>query len=88
MNHLTDLELTAAITHQADVIKALKAQKVSKQEIEPQVQQLLNLKQELSQRTTLKHEFDRSALESLLVKRFFISPSFQIYGGNLILYSN
>ena len=25
--------------------------------------------------------FDRSAMESLLTKRFFIAPSFEIYGG-------
>jgi glycyl-tRNA synthetase len=33
------------------------------------------------------HTFERSALEGLLIKRFFFCPAFEIYGGELQLYS-
>lgn len=29
------------------------------------------------------HEFERAALDGLLIKRFFFCPAFEIYGGEL-----
>lgn len=33
------------------------------------------------------HPFERSALEGLLIKRFFFCPAFEIYGGKLAAFS-
>ncbi|RKO86676.1 hypothetical protein BDK51DRAFT_29181, partial [Blyttiomyces helicus] len=81
-------ELEAAITKQGDVVKALKSQKVSKDEIKPAVDKLLQLKENLKEHLAKMEaagegpaKFDRSALEQLLTRRFFFAPSFQIYGG-------
>lgn len=79
--------LKDAITKQGDVIKALKAEKAPKEKIQPEVDRLLALKEEFKRlslkETEEKHKnrFDRSQLESMLLKRFFYAPSFEIYGG-------
>ncbi|KAJ3091599.1 Glycine--tRNA ligase 1, mitochondrial [Physocladia obscura] len=78
-----DASLVAEIGRQGDVIKGLKAQKKSKTEQQPYVDRLLALKNELAARLAKNNEkkYDRSALEGLLLKRFFYAPSFAIYGG-------
>eukprot|EP00842_Homolaphlyctis_polyrhiza_P001973 jgi/Hompol1/2777/HPOL_005768-RA len=76
--------LEAAVAQQADVIKALKARKAAKDDVQPEVDRLLALKAELAKRLASQEDgnkFDRAALESVLARRFFITPSFQIYGG-------
>ncbi|KAI8913173.1 hypothetical protein BC831DRAFT_490331 [Entophlyctis helioformis] len=78
--------LEAAIVQQGDVIKALKSRKLPKDEVQPSVDRLLALKAELAARIAAQGasaapKFDRQALESLLAKRFFVAPSFLIYGG-------
>jgi ribosome-binding protein aMBF1 (putative translation factor) len=82
---LSDAELAAELTKQADTIKALKAKKVAKAEIQPHVDRLLALKTEtaLREEASKEKKFDRQGLESLLLKRFFYAPSFSIYGGEL-----
>ncbi|KAI9344880.1 hypothetical protein BDR26DRAFT_856891 [Obelidium mucronatum] len=78
-----DAALIAEITRQGDVIKGLKAQKKSKDEVAPHVDRLVALKAEQTARMARNNEkkFDRAALEGLLTKRFFYAPSFAIYGG-------
>ncbi|KAL2920069.1 Glycine--tRNA ligase 1, mitochondrial [Polyrhizophydium stewartii] len=80
---LDDAALEAAVQSQGDTIKALKARKAPKEEVQPAVDHLLALKAELAKRLAGKDsdKFDRTALESLLAKRFFVTPSFSIYGG-------
>ncbi|KAH6593044.1 hypothetical protein BASA61_004380 [Batrachochytrium salamandrivorans] len=78
--------LEATLSSQADTIKALKSRKAPKDEVQPFVNVLLVLKTEMAKRIQASalnnpNHFDRAALDSLLTKRFFISPSFQIYGG-------
>ncbi|KAI8898369.1 hypothetical protein BC833DRAFT_590108 [Globomyces pollinis-pini] len=74
-------ELEATIMKQGDMIKAAKAKKLPKDEIQPLVDVLLTLKAQLKQLQLTEKPFDRQALESLLTKRFFVAPSFEIYGG-------
>ena len=59
-------------------------------DIEPLVQELLRFKKlyaealkasEAQMAAVSKPSFNRASLESLLTKRFFYAPSFQIYGG-------
>ncbi|KNC96480.1 glycine-tRNA ligase [Spizellomyces punctatus DAOM BR117] len=84
--------LKDAIAKQGDVVKALKAEKAPKERLQPELDRLLALKEELKQlllkeaQENEKNKFDRSGLESLLIKRFFYAPSFQIYGGIAGLY--
>ncbi|KAJ3024282.1 Glycine--tRNA ligase 1, mitochondrial [Thoreauomyces humboldtii] len=76
-------EVKEAYAKQGDVVKALKAGKASKDRVQPEVDRLLELKEQLKQ-LSLKDEgpkFDRASLESLLLKRFFYAPAFEIYGG-------
>lgn len=58
--------------------------KLSGQPVDHHVSELLRLKQQLAAATPAP--FDRSLLEQVLTKRFFIAPSFQIYGGIAGLY--
>ncbi|KAJ3205128.1 Glycine--tRNA ligase 1, mitochondrial [Entophlyctis luteolus] len=83
LDQFDDAALALEISKQGDLIKGLKAQKKSKAEQQPHVDRLLALKNELAARMAKSAEkkFDRAALESLLLKRFFYSPSFAIYGG-------
>ncbi|KAI8998198.1 hypothetical protein BC832DRAFT_532888 [Gaertneriomyces semiglobifer] len=80
------------ITKQGDVVKTLKAEKATKERIQDEVAKLLKLKEELEQlvkqqaEEEAKTKFDRAALESLLLKRFFFAPAFEIYGGIAGLY--
>ncbi|KAJ3327267.1 Glycine--tRNA ligase 1, mitochondrial [Blyttiomyces sp. JEL0837] len=85
---ITDANLLAEIAKQGDVIKALKGQKVPKDELQPHVDRLVALKAEAAIRAEARNEkkFDRAGLESLLLKRFFYAPSFAIYGGVTGLY--
>ena len=80
--------LEAALAKAGDTVKALKAKKVSKEEVQPAVDHLLAVKAEVKRRAeqaqkdgTAVKEFDRAALDALLAQRFFVAPSFQIYGG-------
>ena len=53
-----------------------------KEALKDDILNLTNLKQQLLALLTAdKSVFDRAALESVLTKRFFYVPSFQIYGG-------
>jgi glycyl-tRNA synthetase len=74
-------ELEQKIIIQGDKIKALKAKKASKTEIQPFVQELVELKSQLKELQLTEKPFDRAQLESVLAKRFFVTPSFEIYGG-------
>ncbi|KAJ3045297.1 Glycine--tRNA ligase 1, mitochondrial [Rhizophlyctis rosea] len=85
--------LEAALQKAGDTVKALKAKKVSKEEVQPAVDHLLAVKAEVKRRAeqaqkdgTAPKEFDRAALDALLAQRFFVAPSFQIYGGIAGLY--
>lgn len=84
--------LDAAIGRQADHIRHLKTQGATKEQIGPEVDKLNLLKEEKVKREAEKGEpeaeqvpevakFDRGALESVLLKRFFYAPAFGIYGG-------
>ncbi|KAI9098701.1 hypothetical protein DFS34DRAFT_86393 [Phlyctochytrium arcticum] len=80
-----------AISKQGDVVKALKAEKATKEKIQPELDRLLSLKKDLEALTLNesqkpKSKFDRTGLDGLLIKRFFYSPSFEIYGGIAGLY--
>ncbi|MGV7705371.1 hypothetical protein PJN16_29675, partial [Mycobacterium kansasii] len=77
----TAQELEDLVMVQGDLVKAAKQKKMSKEEIAPLVEKLKDLKKQLQQRQLVEKPFDRTALESLLAKRFFIAPSFAIYGG-------
>ncbi|KAJ3372376.1 Glycine--tRNA ligase 1, mitochondrial [Kappamyces sp. JEL0680] len=74
-------ELEAEIIKTGDLIKAGKARKETKEQLAPLVSQLLELKAKLKEMQIGEKTFDRAALESLLLKRFFLAPSFEIYGG-------
>ncbi|KAI8823554.1 uncharacterized protein EV422DRAFT_493603 [Fimicolochytrium jonesii] len=78
-----------AVTKQGEVVKKLKLEKASKEQIQPEVDKLVALKEQLKQ-LSLKEDgadkFDRATLESVLLKRFFYAPSFEIYGGIAGLY--
>ncbi|KAJ3112047.1 Glycine--tRNA ligase 1, mitochondrial [Phlyctochytrium bullatum] len=79
-----DDALHAEIAKQGDLIKALKAKKVAKDELQVHVDRLVSLKAEAAERLEskkVKNKFDRTVLEGLLLKRFFYAPSFAIYGG-------
>ncbi|KAI8920193.1 hypothetical protein DFJ77DRAFT_507576 [Powellomyces hirtus] len=79
-----------AMIKQGDVVKALKAAKTAKEQVQPEVDKLLALKEQFKQLSLLDDgegsKFDRASLESLLLKRFFYAPSFEIYGGIAGLY--
>ena len=85
LEKMDDNAVEAALARQADVVKAFKARKATKTEVQPEIDALLALKAEAAKRlktaASRSDHFDRAALESLLAKRFFIAPSFQIYGG-------
>jgi glycyl-tRNA synthetase len=74
-------ELEAKIIRQGDLVRAAKAKKLSKEELEPLIGELQDLKTKLKELHLVHKPFDRQALDSLLLKRFFIAPSFQLYGG-------
>ncbi|KAJ3193293.1 Glycine--tRNA ligase 1, mitochondrial [Irineochytrium annulatum] len=78
-------ELIQAIAAQGDLIKGLKGKKTPKDQLQQHVDKLVALKAELAKKVEAskgsKDRFDRSALEGLLLKRFFYAPSFAIYGG-------
>ncbi|KAJ3043385.1 Glycine--tRNA ligase 1, mitochondrial [Rhizophlyctis rosea] len=85
--------LDAALAKAGDTVKALKAKKVPKDELQPALDNLLAVKAEVKRRAeeaqkdgTAPKEFDRTALDALLAQRFFVAPSFQIYGGIAGLY--
>ncbi|KAI9209444.1 uncharacterized protein BJ171DRAFT_487007 [Polychytrium aggregatum] len=81
--------LEQALLQQADLIKGMKAQKPapSKEDLAPFVERLQALKAALAKLAEdTGSKFDRAVLESLLIKRFFYAPSFQIYGGVAGLY--
>lgn len=65
-------------------------------DIEPLVQELLGFKKlyaealkssEAEMAAVSRTSFNRAALESLLTKRFFYAPSFQIYGGTSVFFA-
>ncbi|KAJ3227478.1 Glycine--tRNA ligase 1, mitochondrial [Clydaea vesicula] len=82
--------LDLLITEQGDKVRSLKAQKITKAELQPELGKLKQLKSErdivAEKLTTKERKFDRNTLEALLSRRFFIAPSFQIYGGVSGLY--
>jgi glycyl-tRNA synthetase len=73
--------LALEIAKQGDLIKAEKAKGTSKQDLAPMVAHLVELKEKLKQLSMGEKTFDRQQLEAVLTKRFFIAPSFEIYGG-------
>ncbi|KAJ3296407.1 Glycine--tRNA ligase 1, mitochondrial [Borealophlyctis nickersoniae] len=88
---LEQAALDAALAKQGDVIKALKAKKVSKDELQPELDILLAMKGEVKRRqdaadASAPPKFDRAALDSLMAKRFFCAPAFHIYQGPKGLY--
>ncbi|KAI8852852.1 hypothetical protein BC829DRAFT_414283 [Chytridium lagenaria] len=84
ISSFNDDELVAEIARQGDLIKGLKGKKTSKADLQPHVDRLVALKADMAKRLESKNakgKFDRTVLEGLLLKRFFYSPSFAIYGG-------
>lgn len=79
--------LDALINKQGEHIRSLKASSVAKDELKPEVDKLKAMKDAFAKmaiaakEADAKKKFDRPALESLMSKRFFVAPSFQIYGG-------
>ena len=71
-------EIESQIAQQALHVKELKSRSIPKPQLDNEIQKLLKLKQLLLENTP--KPFNRSSLESLLLKRFFYAPSFQIYG--------
>lgn len=89
--------LDTAIHKQGDHIRHLKSTGATKEQLGPEIDRLNLLKEEKVKREAEKGEpeaekvpepakFDRSALESVLLKRFFYAPAFGIYGGVAGLY--
>jgi len=86
-------ELQAAVTKQQSLIKELKSNNVGKEEIEKAVAELQRLRIDLEKKVKEQNKeagvsniFDRAGIESLLKRRFFICPAFEIYGGVAGLY--
>lgn len=81
IENLSHNEVLGLVQMQADAISLLKLNSAPKTEIETHITQLLFLKENLALKAPKSIKFDRQALESVLAKRFFVAPSFQIYGG-------
>ncbi|TPX48598.1 glycine---tRNA ligase [Synchytrium endobioticum] len=110
MEAFDNATLENQLTEQGSRIRALKAQGISKTDLQPELDKLKKLKDEKAHREAAKASltsgsskegsnseecpktvsasvtngpklFDRAALESILFRRFFYSPSFAIYGG-------
>lgn len=81
------MNLDAEIERQGDIVRALKGKKASKDEVHAAVAILNQLKLQRDQSNKADAPaFNRATLDSLLQKRFFYAPSFQIYGGVAGLY--
>jgi hypothetical protein len=79
---MTSLE--SEIQTLASSIAALKADHPKSELIFEKVEKLKALKKQLAQSLVKQtQKFNRSALESTLLKRFFFAPSFEIYGGKI-----
>lgn len=83
-------KISAQVVAQGALVKDLKAKGAAQENIKSEVDKLKELKQKLAE-LTIENEkkegkFNRAALESLLVHRFFYAPSFSIYGGVTGLY--
>ncbi|KAJ3338390.1 Glycine--tRNA ligase 1, mitochondrial [Gonapodya sp. JEL0774] len=90
---LSDSQLAEQIGKVSDQIRHLKAHDFPPGAIGPEVDRLNILKLETLSREASNHRaarssasLDRTALETVLLKRFFYSPSFAIYGGVAGLY--
>lgn len=83
-------QLRASLAQTQDEVRELKKNKASKEQIDEAVKRLQNLKLEVSKFETKdedkKPEFPRKAFTEMLTKRFFLAPSFEIYGGVAGLY--
>jgi hypothetical protein len=70
---------------QADLVRTLKAEKAPKEKIDAAVSELQRLKTVVEKKTREIHpekvEFPREKFSRLLTQRFFLTPSFEIYGG-------
>lgn len=88
----TDLDiLRSKIVEQGERVDALKASNASKEELDESIGELRDLKEKLRQAIEELRgaDFDeskrnqelRSNLDSVLLQRFFVVPSFEIYGG-------
>ncbi|RKP22189.1 glycyl-tRNA synthetase 1 [Rozella allomycis CSF55] len=66
----------------------MKLEKASKEALQPHIDQLVTLKKKLDEIIVAesKKEFDRTKLETVLRRRFFYAPAFDIYGGVSGLY--
>jgi len=75
---------------QAKTVRELKKNNAKKEEIEKEVQKLTQLKTQVEAKNKElnppKVEFPRADFEQLLKQRFFVIPSFEIYGGIAGLY--
>ena len=77
--------LESEIQTLASSIAALKSDHPNSELIYDRVEKLKALKTQLAQSMIKSaQKFNRSALESVLLKRFFFAPAFEIYGGNFI----
>ncbi len=77
---MTSLE--SEIQTLASSIAALKTEHPKSELIPEKVEKLKALKKQLALKLVQpEKKFNRSALESTLLKRFFFAPSFEIYGG-------
>ncbi|KAJ1569818.1 Glycine--tRNA ligase 1, mitochondrial [Nowakowskiella sp. JEL0078] len=70
----------AAVNEQVETICAFKPSSVSKETLGPEVAKLKSVFKS-NNNALANRNFDRSALDAVLTRRFFFAPSFQIYGG-------
>lgn len=81
--------LEALSLKQGESVRQLKAANAGKPVVDAEVEVLKLVKAALSLKLAEKKrledskKFDRATFESVLTKRFFFAPSFQIYGGKL-----
>jgi glycyl-tRNA synthetase len=80
-------KIKTLISNQGALVKQLKALNTPKNKIDVEVEKLISLKEQLRKlEISSKSSFDKQAFEDLLKRRFFYTPSFQLYGGISGLY--
>lgn len=83
-------ELTEQVKSQGEKVRVLKAENKAKEEVDAEVEKLKALKKQLEKLSLAekkeKNPFNRPAIDDVLARRFFVRPSFDIYGGVAGLY--
>src|SRR5690606_31144426 len=77
------------LAKQGNIVREAKQKKMSKEELAPLIEKLKQLQKTVSELTAKWREadpnklhIDKKEFESLLTRRFFVVPAFEIYGGN------